>query len=332
MHAGDHWHVTDARWDLADGNRLASLSEEQRESLEQIAGAEQLESFQHRLVLVRRLYGEHTPRYAQLLEDLATFSVQGQGNLLAARPPLERCLAIRKQTLGEDHPKYVRTLQLLAMILRALGEPEAARPLLEKAIALSQSIHGEDTVEYGVLLQNLARVLRELGLSKDAVSFDEKALDLVQRHRGESDPDTQQVMISLALGLQARRDYAGARRLLEKVVELRRKGRNRKPIDYAMSLSLLAHLRGDQGSPEAGDALAREAMQVLGVTTETINQANDGVMGILAARDRAQAPFRRRELERRLVEVERLARDGKPKEAVRDPHGRDRQDQDTGRR
>jgi CHAT domain-containing protein/tetratricopeptide (TPR) repeat protein len=317
--------VTDARWDLADVKRLASLSQEQRESLDRADFAERLESYQHRLVLLRRLYGEHTPRYAQVLEDLATFLRQKQVNLLAARPVFERCVAIRKQTLGENHPDYVRALRSLVWILLDLGEPETARPLMEKAIALSRTLDGEDTAGYGIILHDLARVFQELGLLKDAVSTYEKALDLVRRHLGESAPETPVLMTSLALALQALRDYADAGRLLEKVVELRREGLNPKTfgpkrIDYAMSLILLAGLRDDQGDPEAADTLVREAVQSLGVTEAAAKSGKvlglEAVSDAMARRDRARARLRLRALERRLVEVERIRRDGKPNEAV----------------
>ena len=61
------------------------------------------------------------------------------GEPAAARPLLERALAIDESTYGPDHPDVALRLSNLAMVHAALGEPAAARPLLERAVAIAEA-------------------------------------------------------------------------------------------------------------------------------------------------------------------------------------------------
>src|SRR5205085_1879511 len=76
-HGDDHWRVADARRALADVDRLATLTPEQRSRLRQ---ADQLNGSALRL--------------------------HGQGKVREAIPLAERAVAIRQQVLGEKHPTY----------------------------------------------------------------------------------------------------------------------------------------------------------------------------------------------------------------------------------
>ena len=60
--------------------------------------------------------------------------LQFQDDHAAARPLLERALAIREKVLGPEHPLYGACLDDLGSILRS-GRLSAARPLFERALA-----------------------------------------------------------------------------------------------------------------------------------------------------------------------------------------------------
>jgi tetratricopeptide (TPR) repeat protein len=67
--------------------------------------------------------------------------LQDQGQLEAARPYLERSLAIWEKARGPDQPDTATNLGLL---LRDLGQLEAARPYLERALAICEKALGPD--------------------------------------------------------------------------------------------------------------------------------------------------------------------------------------------
>ncbi len=58
----------------------------------------------------------------------------------AARPLLERALAIDEASYGPDHPNVAIRLSNLALILGDLGQPETARPLQERAGAINKAM------------------------------------------------------------------------------------------------------------------------------------------------------------------------------------------------
>ena len=70
---------------------------------------------------------------ASVLRDL--------GQPEAARPLLERALAIDEAANGPDDPRVAADLNNLASVLSDLGQPEAARPLLERALAIAQNAY-----------------------------------------------------------------------------------------------------------------------------------------------------------------------------------------------
>ncbi len=58
------------------------------------------------------------------------------GDLAAARPYLERALAIYEKALGPDHPDTATSLNNLGGLLQAMGDLAAARPYYERALAI----------------------------------------------------------------------------------------------------------------------------------------------------------------------------------------------------
>ena len=58
----------------------------------------------------------------------------------AARPLLERAVAIGETAYGPDHPQLLTPINNLATALSQLGDPAAARPLLERAVAIGETV------------------------------------------------------------------------------------------------------------------------------------------------------------------------------------------------
>ena len=97
--------------------------------------------------------------------DLAV-SLMNLGNLLrelgdleAARPPLERAIAIQTKLHGDDDPKLAASLFNLGKLLDDLGDLDAAEATFEKSLALFIKAHGDDAVETAAAQGGLAMVL-----------------------------------------------------------------------------------------------------------------------------------------------------------------------------
>jgi tetratricopeptide (TPR) repeat protein len=79
--------------------------------------------------------GPEHPDTATCLNNLGRL-LRDHGDLAAARPLLERALAMREKVLGSEHPETAKSLNNLVSLLQAQGDLAAAGPLLERVRAM----------------------------------------------------------------------------------------------------------------------------------------------------------------------------------------------------
>jgi tetratricopeptide (TPR) repeat protein len=108
-----------------------------------------------------------------------------QGEYAAARPLLERALAICERTLGPDHPATATSLNNLALLLYRQGEYAAARPLYERALAIRKRTLGPDHPQ----TRQARDRLRKLYTGKSSTTsffkrLTQQACDLLRKLRG----------------------------------------------------------------------------------------------------------------------------------------------------
>jgi tetratricopeptide (TPR) repeat protein len=80
----------------------------------------------------------------------------GRAAYSAARPLLERALAIREKALGPEHSDTAESLNDLALLLHAQGDLAAARPLFERALAIQEKALGPEHPATATVRRNLA--------------------------------------------------------------------------------------------------------------------------------------------------------------------------------
>ncbi len=68
--------------------------------------------------------------------------LQNMGEYEAARPYIERALAIHEQVLGATHPFTAQSLNNLGTLLQNMGEYEAARPYFQRALDIRKAVLG----------------------------------------------------------------------------------------------------------------------------------------------------------------------------------------------
>jgi len=153
----------------------------------------------------------------QLLHRAANL-LRGVGERAAARPLLERALAIHERALGPDHPEIAYSLSTLALVLQDQAELAAAGPLFERALAIRESALGPDHPDTASSFNNLGRLLHDQGELAAARPLLERALAIRERVLGPDHPDTATSLNNLALLLQAQGELATARPLLERAL------------------------------------------------------------------------------------------------------------------
>ena len=232
-HGAAHWRVTDARLALEDVQRRAGMTHDQRQKLAE----------------ADRLNGE----------VIALYRAGKSGEALKSA---RRALAIRKEVLGERHPKYATSLNNLAFLLEAQGDYAGARPLYEQALAIRKEVLGERHPDYAVSLSNLAGLLNAQGDYAGARPLYEQALAISKEVQGERHPHYAYSLNNLATLLSATGDYAGARPLFEQALAINKEVLGERHPDYAQSLNNLAVLLDEQGDYARARPLYEQALAI----------------------------------------------------------------------
>jgi tetratricopeptide (TPR) repeat protein len=153
------------------------------------------------LVHLRWITDEALPRADEPAANLANelgYLLSSQGAYAAARPYLERALAIREKVLGADHPATATSLNNLGGLLDSQGAYEAARPYLERALAIKEKVLGADHPATATSLNNLGALLDSQGAYEAARPYYERALAIREKVLGPEHPNTRTVRGNLA--------------------------------------------------------------------------------------------------------------------------------------
>ena len=210
------------------------------------------------------------------------------GDYAAARPLLERALAIRKQALGPMHPTTVSGLNNLAGLLHALGDYAAARPLYVRALAICEQALGPMHPDTAISLGNLAALLHAIGDTAAARPLYERALAIHEQALGPMHPDTATSLNNLAEFLRTMGDYAAARPLHERALDIREQTLGPMHPDTAFSLNNLAMLLNAMGDTAAARPLLERALTINEQALGSMHPLTQGVRRNLADLDAAQ--------------------------------------------
>jgi tetratricopeptide (TPR) repeat protein len=159
----------------------------------------------------------------------------------------EQVLAIRRRTLGDEHPDTLDVMHRLADTLRRLARASdseqawrdgrsAARALLEPLLAVRRRTLGDDDYDTLKAQDDLAEVLFALGDLTAARPLYEQALSSRRRMEGEFHRYTLRTMTPLLSVLYRLHDWAAARALAEQHAAILRnmKGDPADAARYAM--------------------------------------------------------------------------------------------------
>jgi tetratricopeptide (TPR) repeat protein/tRNA A-37 threonylcarbamoyl transferase component Bud32 len=151
---------------------------------------------------IETTFADSSPMRATLLQAIGeTFSGLGlpQESLAAFR----RVAALRRETLGEDHPETLAATRHLAVALQDVGRLDQAIPLYESVLAKRKAILGEGHPETLESMNDTAVACCKAGQFAKAIPLYQDVLKQERARLGDDDPETLTVMDNLAVAYSA---------------------------------------------------------------------------------------------------------------------------------
>jgi tetratricopeptide (TPR) repeat protein len=212
-HGPGFWKVTDARLELADVDRLAALTPDQRASL---ADAER--------------------RIERALE------LREAGKSAEAIADVERAVEARERLLGPRHPKAAEAVNLLGLLCDDAGHAERAGSLYRQALEVRVKALGEVHPDTAISLHNVAIFYLERKDDDRAEPFLARTVKVRERVLDEDDPLLLKDQDNLAALYYRKEDYAHAEPLFLRTLAVREQSGNTKSEEYAINLNTLGLL------------------------------------------------------------------------------------------
>ena len=219
-----------------------------------------VELFEESLRLHQALYGDDHPETAEALSGLGLARYRA-GDLEAARPLLERALAIRERAAaaGEADPLALSSsYDRLANLNKRTGDLEAARAQSERAVALAVSALGPDHERVGRVRNNYGLVLDAMGDTRGALRELEASLAILERVFGPDHPRVAATLGNLVLKRQRLGDHAGALAGAERAIVILEGSYGPEHPTTAEAYTSLGLVLGDAGDHER----AREMLAI----------------------------------------------------------------------
>jgi tetratricopeptide (TPR) repeat protein len=247
------WETVDARWRLADLQRLVTLPAEQRAKLTEAESlssqglqshgegqyARALELADKERELRGEVLGKEHPAYANCLSK-AAFCLRALGRIAEALANYEAALMMRQRLFRGEHPAVLNSLDGLAFCLEFVGRNSEALPKLEAALAMRQRLLPGDHPEVADRLNNVAFCLGVLGRWGDALAKHEAALAMQQCLFTGDHPDVARSLSQVAYCLRMSGRSAQALTKYEKALAMQQRLSERDGSDVATSLEDMA--------------------------------------------------------------------------------------------
>jgi tetratricopeptide (TPR) repeat protein/CHAT domain-containing protein len=185
-----------------------------------------------------------------------------QGKYQEAIPLAEKLLAIRKRTLGPEHPDTAASLNDLAELYRAIGAYERAELLFQQALHIDQKVLGPEHPATAVDLNDLAELYQDVGAYDKAEPLYRQALQARQKVLGPEHPATAVSLNNLAELYRAMGAYEKAEPLFQQALHINQKVLGPEHPETAVNLNNLATLYENMGAYDKAEPLYRQALQI----------------------------------------------------------------------
>ena len=200
-------------------------------------------------------------REAERIENLALVDLD-RGDYPTARAGLDRALALRRDALGEEHPRTATTLNRLGAIHLNTGDYPAARALFARSRAIRERVLGPDHPQLAPVLNNLGTIANRLGDQAGAQALFAQALAIEERALGPDHPNVALDLQNLASAYNDEGRPSAALPLYERALALQERALGPDHPLVAITLSNLAIARWELGELAAARPLVERALTI----------------------------------------------------------------------
>ncbi len=240
--------------------------------------------FDRGFALLKRLVIEASDLWEEglaLAEDLAHWAAQigdrGQqadayyfqvwclyiaGRYAEALPPAQRCVRIYEERHDPNSPNVAPGLNMLGLVLHALGDLAGARAAFERALHIDEAVYGPEHPKVATAVNNLGRVLQDLGDFAGARAAFERALRIAEQVLDKDHPNVATDVNNLGSVLQDLGDLAGARAAFERALRIDEALYGPKHPDVARDINNLGRVLHALGDLAGARAAFEHALQI----------------------------------------------------------------------
>jgi serine/threonine protein kinase/Tfp pilus assembly protein PilF len=212
------------------------------------------------------------------------------GEYAAAQKHLEQSLALRKQTVGPDHPDTLVVMNDLAVAYLARGRFDEAEALHRQALEGYRARLGADDPATLKALNSLAALDQARGRFDEAEALHRQALEGYRARFGADHPATAEALNNLAWLNLARRRYDEAEALCRQAVAVQRAKLGADHPATLLSLDLLARLHHARGRYDEAQGLFEQVLAArraaLGADHPEVLQSMNGLARLFQDRGR----------------------------------------------
>jgi hypothetical protein len=205
---------------------------------------------------------EHQPLVEAAIRQTIGNAYLDMGLNSQALEQLERTVAIRRRTLGEDHPLTLQSMNNLSVLYLQQGEAPRAEPLFEHILEVRRRILGEENPDTLISMNNLAAVYRTEGKYAQAEPLLVKSLAIKRRVLGEIHHSTAMAWNNLAAVYRLEGRLAEAEPLQLKAVEVWRAASGDEGPETLNSMNGLAMLYQAQKRYAEAEAVWTRVLEV----------------------------------------------------------------------
>ncbi len=163
------------------------------------------------------------PRTLRVQRDLAI--AQGeQQQFESAEAGLRQVLALRRATLGSDHPRVHSDMENLGWLLRRRGRYVEAEAIHRQVLSIRERETDEASLSIAATLHNLGAAIADQGRLDEAEPLLRRALAIREAQLEENHRFLGDTLHVLAKVLIRRNEINGARTLLERALDIRHQG------------------------------------------------------------------------------------------------------------
>jgi len=229
----EHWRTVSTRWQLDTLARSAKLDAAERQKL---AEADEL--------------------------AVQTVQLDNEGRTAEAFPLAHKCIELRRELLGEQHPQFAMSLNNLAWLHQQSREYASAEKLYKQAAEIYPRIGGQNHPDLALSLLNLAMLLETLNRYAEAEPICQQAGDIYKAAYGAESLDYIFCLNHLGMIYEGLGDAARAAPVYKQALELRQQILGEEHPDYATSLNNLAGAYATLGDFAQAEALYQQCLDL----------------------------------------------------------------------